>query len=144
MPLLTRFYIRTALLYLVAALTLGAALLAGQSNIPAYRDLQIVYFHLFMVGWATQLIFGVAWWMFPIFSLENPRGNERFAWCVYVGLNVGLILRAIAEGGHHFYGNLPSEVLLRISAMLQVLAVLIYVVQLWPRVGLLERRQKKN
>jgi hypothetical protein len=33
-----------------------------------------VYLHLFMIGWVTQMIFGVAYWMFPRVSKENPRG----------------------------------------------------------------------
>jgi heme/copper-type cytochrome/quinol oxidase subunit 1 len=33
------------------------------------------YFHLFLVGWVTQMIFGVIYWMFPIITRTRPRGN---------------------------------------------------------------------
>src|SRR6058998_2124739 len=56
-----------------------------------------VYFHLFMVGGVTQMIFGVAYWMFPRISKENPRGWEGLALVTYVTLNVGLIARAVVE-----------------------------------------------
>lgn len=50
-----------------------------------------------MVGWVTQMIIGVAFWMFPKYTRERPRGSEALAWITYVLLNVGLLLRAIAE-----------------------------------------------
>jgi hypothetical protein len=144
MPLLTRFYIKTALLYLIFALVLGATLLINQPQLSFYRELQIIYFHLFMLGWITQLIFGVAWWMFPIFSLENPRGNEKVAWTAYVSLNVGLIFRVVAEGTKAFSPSVAINSIFVIAALLQLLAIFIYIIQIWPRVGLLERRQQQK
>nr|MBI2905628.1 hypothetical protein [Chloroflexota bacterium] len=78
MPTLTRWFIKTALVYLVVALLVGA--LFVMRNLidlpPIVGALGPVYFHLFMVGWVTQLIVGVAYWMFPKFSMEKPRGSE--------------------------------------------------------------------
>lgn len=99
MPLLTRLYLRAGLLYLLAALLINAAF-ALRELLPSLGALQFlfpVYLHLFMVGWVTQLIFGVSYWMFPTFSREHPRGNERLAAATFVLLNVGLLLRAFAE-----------------------------------------------
>lgn len=59
MPLLTRWYIRSALVYLTAALLL-AVVLAMPINLPSFiRFMNPAYFHLFLVGWVTQMIFGV-------------------------------------------------------------------------------------
>ena len=55
------------------------------------------YFHLFLVGWVTQMIFGVICWMFPIITRAQPQGNERLGWFSYILLNVGLLLRVIGE-----------------------------------------------
>jgi hypothetical protein len=38
-----------------------------------------VYVHLFVVGFVAQMIFGVAFWMFPRYSRDEPRGSERLA-----------------------------------------------------------------
>lgn len=66
MPVLTRWFLKAALLYLVAALITGVVLaLPASSASPAIAALTPVYFHLLMVGWVTQMIFGVAYWMFP-------------------------------------------------------------------------------
>ena len=79
MPRLTRYFIKTALVYLALSLTLGVVLaarpaLALPDELAAFSP---VFFHLFMVGWVTQLIFGMLFWMLPKYSRELPRGHEK-------------------------------------------------------------------
>jgi len=93
-----------------------------------------VYYHLLMVGWATQLIGGVALWMFPVHSRERPRGDERLGWIAYGALNGGLLIRAIAEPIHTLEPRDWSAWGLVGAALLQVCAVWILVVTLWSRV----------
>lgn len=101
MPVITRWTIRTAMLYLLLGL-LGwlvytydqVATLAG--NWSALRPVSI---HFITVGWLTQLIFAVMYWMFPIISRENPYGEKWIAWLGFWGLNLGLWLRAFFEIG---------------------------------------------
>jgi heme/copper-type cytochrome/quinol oxidase subunit 1 len=136
MPTLTRWFVKASLLYFVAALLLGLGLAAqGLLDLPPFfRALGPVYFHIFLVGWVTQLIFGVVFWMFPKQSLERPRGNERLAWATFWLLNAGLILRAVAE---QFQTLNPSSVfgwLLAFSALAQWAAGLIFASNTWGRV----------
>src|SRR6185369_8011790 len=97
MPLLTRWAIRAAMIYLVAGLAAGTLYFANTvwNFWPPLGALSPVYIHLLVVGWLTQLIYGVMYWMFPIISKENMRGNPRLAWTALALLNIGLILRAI-------------------------------------------------
>src|SRR5512145_3244988 len=99
MPRLTRYFIKTALIYLALSLVLGALLAARAAfDLPAeLAALSPVFFHLFMVGWAAQLIFGMMFWMLPKYSRERPRGNETLAWSAYILINSGLVLRMIGE-----------------------------------------------
>ena len=62
-----------------------------------WQVLRPVYLHFLFIGWVTQIIMGVGYWMFPKYSKENPRGSEKLGWAVFVLLNLGLILRAIGE-----------------------------------------------
>lgn len=136
MPRLTRWYLRTALICLVAALALGGVLAAGPLlPLPDFvGGLAPAYFHLLMVGWVSQLIFGVVFWMFPKYSADRPRGSERLGWATYGLLNVGLLLRVAAEPWQRAApGPLPGT-LLALSALLQWLAGLAFVVNTWPRV----------
>ena len=99
MPRLTRFFIKTAMIYLAAALLLGAVLAARSVwTLPTWMGgFGPIYFHAFLVGWVTQLIMGVGYWMFPKLSKEKPRGSERLGWATLILLNGGLVLRAIGE-----------------------------------------------
>lgn len=136
MPLLTRLYARSALVYLIAAL-LAAFLHAvdGVIPLPAFASvLRPVYIHLFVVGWVTQLIFGVMHWMFPKASRERPRGNEGLIWAVYVLLNLGLLLRVISEPLATLGRAGPWQAGLAASAVLQWAAGLGFVINTWPRV----------
>ncbi len=136
MPPLTRWFLKSALIYLVAALLLALVLaLNPRLNLPAIFDhLAPAYFHLFLVGWVTQMIFGVVTWMFPIINRVRPRGFVGLGWASYIGLNAGLLLRLVAEP---LNGLRPGSFwgwLLVISAVLQWLAALAFVVNAWPRV----------
>lgn len=136
MPPLIRWYLKAALLYLVAALLMGTVI-AGQSllGIPGYaRLLSPVYLHLFIVGWVTQLIFGVALWMFPKQSVEQPRGNESVAWLIFILLNTGLLLRAVAEPMVSINPAAFWAYLLALSAVLQAAAGISFAYQAWQRV----------
>src|SRR5580765_2992841 len=94
-----RYFIRTALTYLLAAFIVGGLVLANQGLAIDGRIgvLLPVFYHLLMVGWVTQLICGVALWMFPPYSREQPRGDERLGWFTYGELNGGLLLRVVFE-----------------------------------------------
>lgn len=135
MPLLTRWFIKTSFVYLTLALVAGL-LLAIQStfklNVPG--GLFPVYIHLLVFGWLTQLVFGVVFWMFPKHSNEKPRRSESLGWWTYALVNVGLVLRSIAEPIHSTQSNAISGWMLIVSAIIQFLAGLAFVINTWGRV----------
>lgn len=136
MPPLTQWFIKSALVYLVTSLLIGVALAApGAIALPAAVSALIpVYFHLFMVGWVTQIIFGVAYWMFPRVSKDHAPGSERLALVTYVTLNVGLIARAVVEPTLALRPAPVWTALLIVSAALQWLGALTFAVGTWRRV----------
>jgi hypothetical protein len=135
MPTITRFFLKTALLFFMLALLAGIAVMARPIlNLPRFVvGLTPVYFHLFMVGWITQLIIGVAYWMFPRFSKERPRGYESLAWTTYGLLNLGLIMRVIAEPAQLVTAAPAWGWVLVFSAVLQWLAGMAFIANTWPR-----------
>jgi heme/copper-type cytochrome/quinol oxidase subunit 1 len=135
MPRLTRWFIKSSLVYLILALIIGVLQTAGAlSSLSGLSRLSPVYFHLFLVGWVTELIFGVVYWMFPRYSTEKPRGHERLGWAVFGLLNLGLLLRAVGEPLNAGQPGGLWGVLLAVSAVLQWLAGAGFVVNTWPRV----------
>lgn len=152
MPTLTRAFLKSALIYLSLALLIGVllalrsffatvppvALLRRPVNLiqPLLAVLQPTYLHLFMVGWVTQLIFGIAYWMFPKSSVQSgsPAAPDWPGWTVFGLLNVGLALRLVAEPWIALAGSGGPGWLLALSAMLQLVAGWMFVALAWPRV----------
>lgn len=97
MPTVSRWLIKTALLYLALGLGVGVVR-AGQGAgwLPgSAAALWLPQLHFLTVGWITQLIFGVAYWLFPQ-SREDDWGRP-IMWTAYATLNLGLLLRLLSE-----------------------------------------------
>jgi hypothetical protein len=136
MPIVTRWFIKTSLVYLIAALALG---MAETAQVPLGFPAGLaaagpVYVHLLVVGWITQMIFGVAYWMFPKYSKESPRGSDRLATASYVCLNAGLLMRVLGEPAHTLHPTASLGWALALSAVLQWLGGTAFVLNTWPRV----------
>ena len=136
MPAVTRWSIKAGLVYFVVALLLGV-ILAAPAVVPVPPAIAVwgpVYFHLFMVGWVTQLIFGVVYRMFPRYSKDKPRGREGLAVATFVLLNSGLGLRAVGEPIHSLWPAPAWGRVVALSAMLQWVAGMLFVINTWARV----------
>lgn len=136
MPLLTRWFIRTSFVYLGIALAVGI-LLAGQSLWSSLLPVAILfpgYIHLLTVGWLTLLIFGVAYWMFPRYSLAHPHGSDVLSWAAYILLNLGLVMRIVGEPLDNLRRDAFWGWLLVFSALLQWLGGIAFIINLWKRV----------
>ena len=143
MPPLSRWYIRTSLLYLLGSLLVGLAV-AFQSTLSLssiVAALAPVYFHLFLVGWILQLIFGVIFWLFP-----KPRNDEvnwdRLGWIAWGLLNSGLLLRAIAEPRSVFAPGSVWGWALVLSAVMQWFAGIGLIIMVWPRTYSRQRKPR--
>ncbi len=131
MPAITRWFVKTSLVFLILALLVGI-----YQQIPAavQGGLFPVYVHLLVFGWLTQLIFGIAVWMLPKFNTQHPRGYEWLNWGTYITLNVGLLLRLIFEPLQSGRASFPAGWALVLAAVLQWLAGMMFVVNAWSRI----------
>ena len=100
MPRLSIWFIRTALVYFAAGITIGCLLLIskGAQQLSSVWSLLPTHIELVLIGWAMQLIMGVAFWMFPRHTYVPKRGNETLIWLSYGLLNGGLLLLVFAPG----------------------------------------------
>lgn len=135
MPFLSRLFIRTSLLAFLLGFFLGAALLSSKAvgePLRYFSQLTVQHLHLLFVGWFTNMIFGVSFWMFP-----RPQGGPSPALPAlsYVLLNGGLLIRAIGEPLHDIRSG-PDIFgpLLLASAVMQAFAAIIFIAAIWPRV----------
>lgn len=136
MPTITRTFIKSGLAYLLIGSALSAIWLLQLAwpIHPLLGAIQPTGLHMIVVGWLTQLIFGIAIWMFPPWSKAQPRGPSRPTWACYALLNAGLLIRLIAEPLNAYRPSAALGWLLAASAVLQVGAAWIFVALMWSRV----------
>ena len=131
-----RFFIKTALVYLLLGAMTGGWMLLAQAGVVSEgpKSLFTVHIHLLGIGFFLMMVCGVALWMFPRKSGESREQAARdpLAWTTYLLITVGLAVRCIAL--------LLPEVLgsrvLAVSVFMQVGGVLAFVLAIWPRVYL--------
>jgi hypothetical protein len=130
MPKLSVWMVRASLVHMGLGFLFGSLIL-HHKGIPIYGwtwKLLNPHIELMIFGWTMQLVMGVAFFALPRFTHRPSRyGFESLGWISFTLLNSGVILVAIAN----WYGL--GEVML-IGRMLSLLAVISYVVMIWPRV----------
>ena len=136
MPTLSRWFIKLGMVYFVVGLVMGGLILAQpvMNWSPNIQTLRPVYLHFLFIGWITQLIMGVGYWMFPKQSKDKPRGSERLGWAVLVLLNVGLVLRAIGEPAVLLAPQAGLGWTLAVAAICLVLAGWGFILNSWGRI----------
>lgn len=129
MPLLSRLFLKTALIYLMVGFTFGAFMLANKGVLihPLLWRLLPAHMELLLMGWTVQLAFGVAFWIVPRYW-QGGRGNTRGAWLAYVFINVGVWLVSL-QG----MLALPG-VWLFLGRILEAAAVVAFASHIWPRI----------
>ena len=136
MPTLSRWFIKLGMLYFVLGLLLGSLMLMqpvlGWSG--QFQALRPVYLHILFLGWVTQIIMGVGYWMFPKYSKEQPRGNPKLGWAILILLNVGLVLRAIGEPMMTLAPDAGFGWVLVLAAICLVLAGWGFIANTWGRI----------
>lgn len=134
MPPIARLAIRLAfvsllLSWLVELWCAAAPLLSLGCPFPRATS-----YHLFFVGWLTQMIFGVAFWLFPTQGRQNPRGNEKIAAWAIVLLNGGLCLRLLCEPMQHHKPGIVWGVGLLLAGLAQWLSAALFTSNIWRRI----------
>ncbi len=131
MPLLTRAAIRLAMFWLAVGL---AVWFAGTIRANLAPRMFAAATHAITLGWLTQLVFGVAFWLFPKRKgvARGSRGGESIGWAGLLCLNLGVLSRLGLEPV-----ALPLSVAgtgLAFSAALQFAAVCFFATMLRGRV----------
>lgn len=136
MPTLTRYWIKAGFINFASALVLAVLIqLSSIIDLPSFIPaLNPVYFHLFLVGWITQIIMGVSFWMFPPLNKDQPRGIEILGWFSFGCINAGLIFRIVGEPLVYLDPSSVWRWLLVVSALLQWMGGMFYIAHIWRRV----------
>ena len=132
----TRAFVRTAFVNLmVGTLLFAIGLVADALGLDGrLAVLRYPAIHLIVVGWLTQLIVGVAIWLFPLPERPAVTWMSRFGWIGYGLLNGGLVLRLAGEVGSAYGGGAWAGWALAASASAQAIAAWLFAALLWPRI----------
>ena len=151
MPPTTRIVVKASIFYLVIGAALGALLLINGwlSLGPAIAYVKPAHVQFLVVGWLTQLILGVGWWLFPpmaarLHSQSYPRGqaqrgSEPLFWVTFALLNAGVLVYAVSEPLYIWTGAGLFGGLAALAGLCLFVAALAFVVNLWRRVRQLGR-----
>jgi hypothetical protein len=132
MPLLSRCFVRSALVCLAIGFTLGGLILAAKgggvdASVWIWLPEHIV---ILLFGWLVQLSLGVAYWILPRVHLMD-RGRQRAAWASLIAFQtgIGLTLLSLLRLWIPPVGGLLPLGLIWLAA-----AILAFVVHAWPRI----------
>ncbi len=146
MDRLTAVMVRLSLGWLLSGFVIGGAMLVDRVAPGAWRAwLAPSHGHMLFVGWFLQFVLGIAFWLLPRKRLpDQPLGyNERLSWLAVGALNIGLLLRIVSEPLERTrQGNAVTITMLFVSAILQIAAAIIFVLQLWPRISVRQVRPR--
>src|SRR5699024_6650610 len=121
MPKLSRLFIKTGLIYFIAAIILR--LLLDIFHLFPSFILQPLFWHALMMCWITKIIMGVSTWMFPGMIKKEGFKAQKLIWFTYLCLNTGLIVRFISSPLVVMYRQTVWQLLLALSAVLLLAAV---------------------
>jgi uncharacterized protein involved in response to NO len=97
-PLVQR-YLRTAIIFLLIGLGLGAWMLIRRELAGEYPGPRLVsaHTHVIVVGFVMRMILGVALWMFPRPDRDDVRYRPALAQAAYWLLTVSTATRFLSE-----------------------------------------------
>jgi len=132
MPAITRYFIKSGMIYFFLGII--CAFIAELPFVRTGALLLPVYWHMLVIGWISQIIMGVSIWMFPRTKKQRQNIESFPAVASFWTLNAGLILRFMAEPFLPFFQGVMMTTVILISTLLQFAAVILYLIEIWPRV----------
>lgn len=155
MPATSRLFVKASVAYLCLGALLGTVMLIHRW-IPlgaAVGYLRTIHIQALIVGWLTQLIMGVGWWLFPPLRIglrhqdplpsrrgQTQRGSEPLFWATFVLLNGGILVRGIFEPLYSVSKISFFHLLVSLSGLLLLAAAVAFVLNMWGRVRELGRK----
>jgi hypothetical protein len=156
MPVTSRAFVRVSVIYLCLGAILGALLFVNRwlPLDPRIAALKPSHVQMVVIGWLTQLILGVAWWLFPplmiglrsdapgaVRSGQRQRGSEPLFWATFLSLNIGILLAVVFEPLYSWTQMGIFGLLAGVSGIFLIAAAVAFVVNMWGRVRELGRRR---
>jgi peptidoglycan/LPS O-acetylase OafA/YrhL len=116
---LSRVYFRTAVLFLLAGITMGL-----QMAITHDHSAMAAHAHVNLLGWVSSAIFGI------YYAFNPAKAERRLAWLQYGAYTIGLIIMLPALF-LMLRGNAALEPVVAIGSLITAAAILLFAVILF-------------
>lgn len=132
-----RYFIKTSIIFLLLGIVTGVYMLFSKLylNIWPHPELVSAHTHIILSGSVMMMIMGVALWFFPRPEKGDTLYKPELILVSYYLVTVSALVRFISQVYSSFV--LPDEVvkfLLLISALGQVLGMIVFFVSMWGRI----------
>jgi hypothetical protein len=134
-PLVRRF-LKTAIAFLAAGLLVGVWLSAWRhfGFLEDHYPSVSAHTHLLLVGFVMMMIMGVALWMFPRPAAQDSHYRPERMELVYWLLATAVPVRAASEILSSWTTARLPHLVAFAASLVEVLAILLFFVNLWPRI----------
>ncbi|MEW5843779.1 MAG: cbb3-type cytochrome c oxidase subunit I [Bacteroidota bacterium] len=132
-----RYFVKTSIIFLLIGIITGLYLLIARYYFDSWPhpDLISAHTHIIIVGTVMMMIMGVALWFFPRPEKEDKLYKPDLILAVYFIITASTLIRFFSQVTSAFV--LPSDLLkflLTISAIGQVLGIIIFFISMWGRI----------
>ena len=132
-----RYFVKTSIIFLLIGIITGLYLLIAQSYFDSWPhpDLVSAHTHIILVGSFMMMIMGVALWFFPRPEKDDKLYKPDLILTTYFLITTSTLIRFVSQVISAF--TLPNELLkliLTISAVGQVLGIIIFFISMWGRI----------
>jgi heme/copper-type cytochrome/quinol oxidase subunit 1 len=133
---LVRRYLKTAIGFLGVGLILGLVMIARRELLGAGPSPLWVgaHTHALLVGFVMMMIQGVALWMFPRPDRADVRYRPKLAELAYWLVAVSTAARVVAELVRPSTGGMALRWMIVVAGFGQVAGLLVFFVNMWPRI----------
>lgn len=132
-----RYFVKTSIIFLLIGIVTGLYLLIARNYFDSWPhpDLVSAHTHLILVGSVMMMIMGVALWFFPRAEKDDKLYKPDIILAAYFIITSSTLIRFLSQVISAFI--LPNELLnflLTISAVGQVLGIIIFFISMWGRI----------
>lgn len=132
-----RYFVKTSIIFLLFGILAGLYLLIARYylDIWPHPNLVSAHTHVILVGSVMMMIMGVALWFFPRPEKDDKLYKPNLILAAYFIITSSTLIRFVSQVISAFV--LPNELLkllLTISALGQVLGIIIFFISIWGRI----------
>ena len=140
-----RLFIKTAVMFLVIGLTIGVTIMVRRELLGIWPDPRLVsaHTHAVLIGFVMFLILGVALWLFPRPSQDDPRYSPARITICYWLLASSTLSRVATETARSRVDSVFLSWVVVITSVGQAVGLLFYFFTMWNRIRPLGSQQRE-